>query len=298
MCARAAQSVTTDAASTAGRRLDRERTFDRAPILAAVDTANHFSVSEAQKRLLRDRQPSPKRVIAMALYGNDNDYLSGALENAIIVQREWKGWMLRVYHDESVSADILHMLHHLAVELVPVSAIRGDDHAGLFWRYFVLRDPSVTRFIVRDADARLTHRDRMAVAEWVASDHLFHVMRDHPAHPTEIMGGLWGAVGGFVQSSLLEQLESTTAAIKFNEDQIFLKRYAWPHVRAHTLVHDSYYCDSAELTGAEWRPFPTRRASLSDFVGNQFEASNDYLGLQLPRKCPAACRKDEKWRYC
>jgi hypothetical protein len=46
--------------------------------------------------------------------------------------------------------------------------------AGMFWRFLVADDPSVDRFIVRDADSRLNPRDALAVAEWVRSGTALH----------------------------------------------------------------------------------------------------------------------------
>ena len=31
------------------------------------------------------------------------------------------------------------------------------------------------------------------MAEWLSTSLPFHVMRDHPLHQVEIMGGMWGA---------------------------------------------------------------------------------------------------------
>ena len=35
-------------------------------------------------------------------------------------------------------------------------------------------------------------REKDAVNAWLVSNRTFHVMRDHPDHGTEILGGMWG----------------------------------------------------------------------------------------------------------
>ena len=51
----------------------------------------------------------------------------------------------------------------------------------------------VDLFLSRDLDSRISPREVSAVTEFLSDPRAnFHVMRDHPAHVTYIMGGLWG----------------------------------------------------------------------------------------------------------
>lgn len=78
-----------------------------------------------------------------------------------------------------------------------LACVQGRATSTL-WRYYVSTDPTVSRFVARDIDARLSHRDKAAVDEWIDSGLYFHTMHDHVAHQPPIMGGLFGAVGGFL----------------------------------------------------------------------------------------------------
>jgi len=49
---------------------------------------------------------------------------------------------------------------------------------GMLWRFTVVADPTVDRFIVRDVDSRLNYRESIAVEEWIQSNKSFHIMRD------------------------------------------------------------------------------------------------------------------------
>jgi hypothetical protein len=40
---------------------------------------------------------------------------------------------------------------------------------------------------------RFSEREVAAVEDWLNSSLPFHAMRDHPAHGTAILGGMWGA---------------------------------------------------------------------------------------------------------
>lgn len=275
----------------------RHRRTNAGTVLSVANAADLFSPEDARARLALEAAGQGKRIISMALYGSDPGYLNGAIDNAVLVRRDWQGWTLRVYYGDDVPESTLRVLRVLDVELVPSSSAHARDHAGLMWRYAVLQDPTVTRFIVRDADSRLTRRDRHAVNEWIDSGHLFHVVRDHPWHGTEIMGGIWGAVGGLIRPAMLEPFQSSTAEIKFYEDQYFLKRFVWPHIQAHALTHDSYLCEAGYKTAA-WRPFPTRRLEHTDFVGNVYRNDTEYMGGALDKDCPVACRAKPEWTMC
>ena len=257
--------------------------------------------------LIRDRDAATRnRVIAMSLYGANKDYAYGAVENALLVRRDWTGWTLRIYHDDQVDASMLTVLRSLGVHLVlrrlgqglaVTEDARGSaGHRAMFWRFDVAADASVTRYIIRDTDALLSRRDRLAVQDWIDSGRYVHVMRDHPHHVQPIMGGMWGAVGGLVPASVFDVGSAQDRG--YNEDQLLLHAKVWPWARKLALVHDAYSCTQAALAGAEWRPYPVERISQRDFVGNKYEADTNYQGLQVGAECPVACRGNASWAYC
>jgi hypothetical protein len=57
------------------------------------------------------------------------------------------------------------------------------------WRYIPMIDEQVDRMLARDADSEINSREAAAVSQWLESRFTFHVMRDHPSHKREIMGG-------------------------------------------------------------------------------------------------------------
>ncbi len=168
---------------------------------------SYVNVSAAQDSLDRESSGRYNRVISMGLYGDKPRYTYGALMNALLVERDWPGWKLRVYYDASVPSLFISRLESLGADMVFVNSSAGeDDQGGLIWRFYPMLDSSLTRFIVRDSDARLTLRDRKAVEEWIDTKAFFHGERDAPGHDRAIMGGLWGAVGGFITPALHQKL--------------------------------------------------------------------------------------------
>ena len=257
------------------------------------------SLQEASAQLARDAAGLGQRVIAMSLYGTDAEFWFGAIENAVLVKRDWPTWSLRIYHDNLVPDKMLRILRSLDVDLVPENTdVHAHDHVGHLWRFKVLGDANVTRYLVRDTDARLSKRDKRAVDEWIQSGLYFHVMRDHPQHVNEILAGMWGAVGGLIRPQMLEPVMKSVAEVPFSEDQVFLRDFVWPHVRNHTLTHDSYHCTEPKYRSAAWRPFPARRLAPQDFLGNRYDYANDFEGMATNSDCPEACRPHKDWVKC
>ena len=65
------------------------------------------------------------------------------------------------------------------------------DIHPMMWRFLPLADPLVDIVLSRDLDSVVNQRELAAVQEWLQSGALFHVMRDHPFHQTEILGQLY-----------------------------------------------------------------------------------------------------------
>jgi hypothetical protein len=139
------------------------------------------------------------------------------------------------------------------------------DWTGMFWRFLACKDGDV--MISRDTDSRLSLREKLAVDEWLKSDKDFHIMRDHPYHAMEILGGMWGCRNG-----ILNDIESEI--IKYNKgnfwqvDQNFLKEKIYPKILKNCFVHDSFF--KIEVNSKQ---FPSERIN-KEFVGDVFDKNN------------------------
>lgn len=86
-----------------------------------------------------EKQGKGRKIISISLYGNDTRYTSGAIENALLVQRGWPGWTLRLYYGDGVPPDVLATVRLLGAETVPASSFPSASGA-LYTRFFVLDD--------------------------------------------------------------------------------------------------------------------------------------------------------------
>jgi hypothetical protein len=108
-------------------------------------------------------------------------------------------WIVRIYHNFSMesSKELRQILSDSAnvdfCDTDHVLQLRNIRRTvfPMTWRFLPLLDPLIDRFMSRDTDSELIHREIDAVRQWLsASNATFHAMRDHPWHcNTEILGG-------------------------------------------------------------------------------------------------------------
>tara|TARA_A100001515_G_C4586296_1_gene214601 strand:- start:362 stop:1171 length:810 start_codon:yes stop_codon:yes gene_type:complete len=239
-----------------------------------------------------------KKIIAYSLWGNDPMYNIGAIKNAKLALEFYPDWISRFYVGLSVSRDTVVQLTQIPnTEVVVVK--ESNDWTGMFWRFFGIDDSDVILF--RDADSRLSQREVSANNEFLASDKVLHIMRDHPYHTERIMGGMWGVkskpfieilrdkfegVSGLSFFEIVEMWKKTTKNT-LNEkgiDQVFL-RGIYKTMYQYSYIHDSFPNYNAHsnrhptvsVTGhvAEFSTgFPSKYQNKNDFVGQVFDEND------------------------
>ena len=209
----------------------------------------------AQSKTQLQSASSGFRVLAFSLYGNSSRYTDGAVANAKLHRWIYRDWVMQVYHDKSTPQGLLSRLTLEGVHLVDMSA---SDLNPMNWRFLAASDEEVNVLCSRDIDSRLSIREFSAVSEWLETDFLVHMIRDHPGHMHHpMMGGLWCAKRGAIPDirSLLAQYSRES---HFNADQEFLRDEVWPIVSKSVLHHANFGCELWE----ESRPIPSPRVGL------------------------------------
>ena len=195
-----------------------------------------------------------KKLICYSLWGDDPKYTIGAIKNAEQIKEIYPGWIARFYCGTSVPKDIVSQLDKLDAEIVYMP--EEGDWSGMFWRFSAIADPDVEVMLSRDTDSRLTKREALAVSHWLQTDKLFHIMRDHPEHNTQILGGMWGARKPIVQD-INNLMKAYNKGDFWQVDQNFLREIVWPRILYTACVHDPFF---AKI------PFPSKRKEY-EFVG-------------------------------
>jgi len=205
-----------------------------------------------------------KKVISFSLWGSNPKYTIGAIRNAELTPIIYPGWVSRFYCGLSVPIDIINTLKSLPYTEVIIMDVDGD-WTGMFWRFYACEDSDV--MLSRDTDSRISVRERLSVDEWLDSDKDFHIMRDHPYHNTEILGGMWGCRNGILKN-IVDLIKNYNKGDFWQVDQNFLSEQIYPIVVNTSFVHDSYHNINS------WsKNFSIERID-QEFVGDVFDEHN------------------------
>jgi hypothetical protein len=188
------------------------------------------------------------KIISFSLYGSSELYLCGALENARLANELFPNWQAVFYVGDSVPRDTKAELIKLGATLIEIHD--QENSSAMFWRYQALRITGVEKVIFRDADSRLTGREKTAVSEWENSGVSLHIIRDHPFHTIPMLGGMWGLKGvkSLQSAAAIFHNSSISFGTEYGDDQVFLANYVYRQFKGDILAHDAFYRFPGEKT--------------------------------------------------
>ena len=190
-----------------------------------------------------------RNVLAYSLFGDNPRYGETMVLNVQAAQSLMPQWTVRVYTDASVPQGLRQRLAQGGAELVLCDGPQWQGIPPLMWRFAVMHDTQVQRWLIRDADSLLSTREQAAVQAWLDSACWFHMLRDYYTHTELLLAGLLGGCGGVFtnapgQPDWLAQMRAFAAAHQHEQrvvDQHFLRQQVWPTVRGSLLTHDSWF---------------------------------------------------------
>ncbi len=211
-----------------------------------------------------------ENIIAFSLFGANPRYCETSILNTKLAQEIYPEWTCRFYVDESVPELVQQRLQANGAQVVHVSPTQ-KQLSGLFWRFLVMDDPVVKRFLVRDADSIVSYREKAAVDAWLKSDQWFHLMRDSYSHTELILAGMWGGCTGIFHN-IEAHIRDYVATGRYPDnrviDQHYLRYCIWPTLKQSVLVHDSQQFDENSAD------FP-----VYDLTSMQNDQDNFHVGM-------------------
>ena len=174
-----------------------------------------------------------------------------------------------VFYDGTVPTETIDKLTENQV----VTRLVDNTTYGMFWRFFALDEIDCEYAIFRDADSRLSLREKLAVDEWIIQGKSLHVMRDHPYHRIPfgndqlgILGGMWGIKKGILPLTEMINKFSKSKEHLYGNDQAFLKM-VYNALGDDKVTHDDFF---------ERKPFPINRVN-GRFIGERIDEFDNPL---------------------
>lgn len=229
------------------------------------------------------------KVFSFSIYGDNPIYTIGGVKNAKLVKELFPDWKSIFYVADDVNPDIIKQIEEYGgiVEIKPTN----ESFTGMFWRFMAITRPDVDVMIVRDCDSRVSERDVAAINEFMGSDKLYHIVRDHPiGHHYPMNGGMWGCkknpfisrinnhIDDYLRTNFSHVFNTENAkkdSIR-NADQMFLMERIYPNVVNSIMVHDEYF---------RYEPFAKpiehdRQSNNFAFIGESVDENDEPRGDQ------------------
>jgi protein O-GlcNAc transferase len=179
-----------------------------------------------------------KKIISFSLYGSDNKYLRGALCNAELGKLIYPDWICRFYCGTSVPEHIVNQLKSYDnTEVILME--ENTPYSYMMWRFLPVDEDDVEVTLSRDADSRLSNREKFCVDLFMKSDDLFHSIQDHTCHDN-IMGGMWGMKKNN-RINMKKLAEEWQGGLGYFSDQSFMREIIKPKFADSIMVHCSHH---------------------------------------------------------
>ena len=218
-------------------------------------------------------------VVSMFLSGSEVSKVYGCLRYALLQPFIFPNWRLRVYtslrkRSPNLLKVMVKKLKNFGVEVVQISPKNPlSKLPPSLWRYLVIDDTKVSRFLIRDSDTRPTEREYKALQDWemTPNNKAFYCIRDHPSHTTQFFSpGLVGGIPHLITKQLRHPFKDLLS--QNLTELVLLNSIIQPRFLSNTFCHDSLSCHLFNHSSK----FPALRHK-QQYVGQKFDSNEKPL---------------------
>ena len=198
-------------------------------------------------------QHSGSKVISFSLWGTDPLYVEGAIRNADLAAVIYPEWTCYYYCNSCVPKEIIDRLKNKPNTKVIELADEGGTFSALN-RFLVVEEDGVEYAIFRDADSRLSMREKIAVDAWLSSVADIHIMRDHPYHGWFVQAGMFGLKAEKFRGRMKNAIAEYVPTGKRTDDQDFISPYLGNRIqqeRLSVILHDPFFTKTPVPKGCQ-----------------------------------------------
>jgi protein O-GlcNAc transferase len=183
-----------------------------------------------------------KRVISFSLWGDNPTYNIGAIKNAELAKIYYPDFECWFYvHKETVPQLTITTIEQIGNSMIIYKEGNLNECKPMTWRFEAIDEENVEIMMSRDTDTRIWEREVLAVREWLNSDKIFHIMRDHPHHEFYILGGMFGTKKIPEIKSWSEYINHIYQYSPKMYDQDFLRDIIYPLIKDRSFVHANFF---------------------------------------------------------
>ncbi len=184
-----------------------------------------------------------KKIFSYCVYKSNPKYTIGAIKNCEQYISQYNNFMVLFFVRNDVPEEIIQKIKEIGGTVIKTLFV--PDWFMMFTRF--LPSESSQFLSSRDTNCRLILREKVVNEMFMYSNKNFHIIRDHPYHTTEILGGLWSVQNLNFDKIRFDMLDfclknDTKQTISMGHDQNFLTHYIWPCLNQELIMaHDNYF---------------------------------------------------------
>jgi len=204
-------------------------------------------------------------------------YLNGLKKNIELIYFYYPNWHIYIYHDNKFDINVLNEMNYN--NLIISKKVSCQYISAMQWRFLPHDEEDVELFIVRDLDSRITERESVSVQEWIESKKVLHIMRDHPHHHYDILGGMWG-MRRQSDFDMYQSIKEWNNIKNYNYEKDWFEKW-WDMNYLSEVIYKNYrensFVNSSFHNIEDWsKPFTMERIN-NHFVGEIFDEKNERL---------------------
>ena len=221
-------------------------------------------------------------VFSYCIYGSNPKYVEGMVKNLEQIRMHYPTFQTWIVVGNDVPPEYIEKYQSFPNVKLTHFPLTGGRLTT--FRFFPIDDSAVHCMIVRDADSRISTRDRECIRRFLDSEFTVYTIRDHHYHNCPLMSGQCGVKRTpanpefHFEVAYNELKEKLPAGLDYyGNDEYFTRHYIYPTFGKHLLAFSSiqYAADGTE-TIVEITP---ERTDDTDFCGNVFEFRRCDAGL-------------------
>lgn len=211
--------------------------------LVATPNNENYGIINMNTKTIIHNQFYKDKFFSFCVYNNKPKYTIGAIKNCEQYTKQYPDYKSLFYIRSDVPNEIITKIEEL--KGIVIRTLFVPDWFMMFGRFlpFELADFNSSR----DTDCRLINREIYVNEKFISSKYLFHIIRDHPYHSTEILGGMWSSKNLIIKNLrflilhfCLQNMNNQN--VSMGHDQNFLAKYIYPLLNIQNiLTHDNYF---------------------------------------------------------
>lgn len=215
-------------------------------------------------------------IFSYCIYGANPKYVEGIIKNLEQIRDHYPTFHTWIVVGNDVPPEYIEK--YKSFPNVKLTHFPLTGGRLMTYRFFPIDDQSVECMIVRDADSRITERDRECIKRFLESEHTVYTIRDHFYHKCPIMGGQWGIKRTPLYNQFQFELEyhvvkdsltKDCGVDAYDTDQYFTRHYIYPKYGSSMIAFTSVTYEFSQIETIEEITPP--RKDDTDFCGNVFE---------------------------